>query len=371
MKTQCETGDNRTQSRSNGGAGLMRTVCFADFWTSELHQQEKNQELVSGQDHSRIYLYINPVTMAESSSEDLDQSSVSKPDPTPSQSVASSLQNGEPQHAVGPEVKGPTRSTPIQDTKYKRPPPRPPSLGSGSGMGLLFSSAPSPHASSSVAPAAKRKEEGRGVVGEKEKSASISPPPSRPPVPPQGRSAPPLPPAPLCRASSRKSSSRDAGDGKEREKGQNPATKTEREAGGEEQTGSKAGPQGEAAEQDNGTHEEEVKRGEKGAKEEEKQEDDKDKSSQAKRPSRPVPPPRKKPGISDSPGGPAQPGGAGGGGGAAAGMRGPPPSPARRPDVSLYSPQGGAVIGTDLDSGSNSSTEEEGEHNQELEQNHK
>lgn len=353
----------------------MRTVCFADFWTSELHQQEKNQEPVSGQDHSRIYLYINPVTMTGSSSEDLDQSSISKPDPTGL--VASSLQNGEPQHTVAPEVKGPTRNTSIQDTKYKRPPPRPPSLGSGSGMGLLFSSPPSPHTSSSVAPAAKRKEEGRGVVGEKEerKSASISPPPSRPPVPPQGRFAPPLPPAPLCRASSRKSSGRDVGDVKEREKGQNPATKTEREAGGEEQTGSKAGLQGEAAEQDNGTHEE-VKRGEKGAKEEEKHEDDRDKSSQqcpplAKRPSRPVPPPRKKPGIPDSPVGTTQPGGAGGGGGAAAGMRGPPPSPARRPDVSLYSPQGGTVIGTDLDSGSNSSTEEEGEHNQELEQNHK
>lgn len=357
----------------------MRTVCLADFWTSELHQQEKNQEPVSGQDHSGIYLYVNPVTMAESSGEDPDQSSVSKPEPASGQSVASSLQNGEPQHAVGPEVKGSTRGASIQDAKYKRPPPRPPSLGSGSGMGLLFSSPPSPHTPSSVAPAAKRKEEGRGVVGEKEerKSASISPPPSRPPVPPQGRSAPPLPPAPHCRASSRKSSGRDAADGKEREKGQNPAAKTEREAGGEEQTGSKAGLQGEGAEQDNGTHEEEVKRGEKGAKEEEKQEDDKDKPGQqcpslAKRPSRPVPPPRRKPGVPDSPVGPAQPGGAGGGGGgAAAGTRGPPPSPARRPDVSLYSPQGGAVTGADLDSGSNSSTEEEGEHNQELEQNHK
>lgn len=47
-----------------------------------------------------------------------------------------------------------------------------------------------------------------------------------------------------------------------------------------------------------------------------------------------------------------------GGGG---GSRLPPPSPGRRPDVSLYSPQGGAVLATDPDSASTSSTEEEAE----------
>lgn len=357
---------------------------------SDLHQQEKNQDLVSDQDHSRIYLYVNPVTVEESPNKDLDQSCISKLDTITNQNITSSLQNGEAPQKVSPEVKGPTKTISNQDIKYKRPPPRPPSLGSGSGMGLLFSSTPSPHTSSSVTPAAKRKEEGRVGVGEREerKSVSISPPPSRPPVPLQSRAAPPLPPAPLCRTSSRKSTDRDAGEGREREKGQNPANKMEREGGGEkgeDKTGSKPGLLAEAVDQENSSQlqEEEVNKDrEKRVKEDEKQEkeiktdeeDDKEKSSSqcpplVKKPSRPVPPPRRKPCSPDSPVGPNQPGG-----GAATqspGVRGPPPSPARRPDVSLYSPQGGAVIATDPDSCSTSSTEEEGELNQEQEQNHK
>ncbi|KAE8277224.1 Ras and Rab interactor 3 Ras interaction/interference protein 3 [Larimichthys crocea] len=190
---------------------------------------------------------------------------------------------------------------------------------------------------------------------------STSPPPSRPPVPLQSRAAPPLPPAPLRRTSSRKSTDRDAGEGREREKGQNPAKRVEGGERGEEKTVSKSGLLSEGVEQENNSQhpEEEVKKDtEKREKEDEKQEkemvtdkeDDKQKSSSqcpslVKKPTRPVPPPRRKPCTPETPVCPNQ---AGGGStnqsvGAGAGMRVPPPSPARRPDVSLYSPQGGAV----------------------------
>lgn len=361
---------------------------FLDFWMSDLHQQEKNQDVVLNHDHNTIYLYINPVTVEKSPNKDLNQSSISKHDAITNQNITSFLQNGETPQKDSPEVKGPSKTTSNQDIKYKRPPPRPPSLGSGCGMGLLFSSPPSPHTSSSVTPAAKRKDEGRGGVGEREerKTVPISPPPSRPPVPLQGRSAPPLPPAPLCRTSSRKSTDRDVGEGREREKGQNPAKNTEREGGGdkgEDKMGSKSGLLGEAVDQGNSSQlqEEEVKKdSEKRVKEDGKQEremkldkeDDKSSSqcpSLVKKPSRPVPPPRRKPCTPDSPVCPSPRGG--GAATQSAGARVPPPSPARRPDVSLYSPQGGTVIGTDPDSCSTSSTEEEGEPNQEQEQNHK
>ncbi|XP_010742085.2 ras and Rab interactor 3 [Larimichthys crocea] len=360
----------------------------ADFWTSNLNQQAKNNDL--DENHSRPYLYVNPITVEESPDKVLNHSSTSKPDIIPNQNISSSLQNGEAPQKVNPEVKGPAKITSNQEIKYKRPPPRPPSLASGSGMGLLFSSASSHHTSSSVSPAAERKEEGRGGVGEREerKSMSTSPPPSRPPVPLQSRAAPPLPPAPLRRTSSRKSTDRDAGEGREREKGQNPAKRVEGGERGEEKTVSKSGLLSEGVEQENNSQhpEEEVKKDtEKREKEDEKQEkemvtdkeDDKQKSSSqcpslVKKPTRPVPPPRRKPCTPETPVCPNQ---AGGGStnqsvGAGAGMRVPPPSPARRPDVSLYSPQGGAVLGTDPDSCSTSSTEEEGEGNQEQEQNH-
>lgn len=368
---------------------LTLTACVADFWTSDLNQQAKNQDLVLDQNHSRLYLYVNPVTVEESP-KDLNHSSISKLDIITNQNVTSSLQNGEAPQKVSPEVKGQSKTTLNQEIKYKRPPPRPPSLGSGSGMGLLFSSPPSLHTSSSVTPAAERKEEGRGGVGEREerKSMSTSPPPSRPPVPLQSRAAPPLPPAPLRRTPSRKSSDQEVGEGREREKGQNPAKRTEREGGGErglEKAGRKSGLLGEGGEQENICHhqEEEVKKdGEKREKEDEKEEkemkmdkkEDKQKSSTqcpplVKKPSRPVPPPRRKPCSPDAPVPPNQAGG--GSANQSPGVRAPPPSPARRPDVSLYSPQGGAALGTDPDSCSTSSTEEEGEPNQEQEQNHK
>ncbi|KAI3367984.1 hypothetical protein L3Q82_026808, partial [Scortum barcoo] len=360
----------------------------ADFWTSNLHQQAKNQDLFLDQNHSRLYLYLNPVTVEESP-KDPDHSSVSKLDIISNQNTPSSLQNGEAPRTVSPEVKGQTKTEPNQEIKYKRPPPRPPSLGSGTGMGLLFSSPPSSHASSSVT-TAERKEEGRGGVGEREerKSMSTSPLPSRPPVPLQSRVAPPLPPAPLRRTPSRKSSDQEVGEGREREKGQNPAKKTEREGGGErvssERAGRKSGLLAGGGEQENicQHQEQEVKKDrEKREKEEGKEEkeikmdkkEDKHKSSSqcppaVKKPSRPVPPPRKKPCSPDAPVPPSQAGGALAN--QSAGIRVLPPSPARRPDVSLYSPQGGAPLGTDPDSCSTSSTEEEGEPNQEQEQNH-
>ncbi|KAM7404087.1 hypothetical protein PAMA_004491 [Pampus argenteus] len=356
----------------------------ADFWMSDLNQQANNRDLVSDQNHSSLYLYVNPVTVEENPIKDLNHSSISKSEIIAPQNTSSSLQNGENPQQVTPEVKGQTKTTSNQEIKYKRPPPRPPSLGSGSGMGLLFSSPPSVHNSSS----ADRKEEGRGGRGgggDEGKSMLTSPPPSRPPVPLQSRAAPCLPPAPLRRTSSRKSTDREGGEGTEREKAQNPAKKTEKEGvgeRGEEKTGNRSPLPEEGAELDNSSknEEEEVKKeGEKAKdKEDEKgdkevrmdKEEDNQKSSQCqslvKKPSRPVPPPRRKP---SSPGVPVSPNPAGSIS-QSAGVRATPPSPARRPDVSLYSPEGGAVLGTDPDSCSNSSTEEEGELNQEQEQNH-
>ncbi|KAM7376705.1 hypothetical protein PAMP_006417 [Pampus punctatissimus] len=356
----------------------------AGFWMSDLNQQTKNRDLVSDQNHNSLYLYVNPVTVEENPIKDLKHSSVSKLEIITPQNICCSLQNGENPQQVTPEVKGQTKTTSNQEIKYKRPPPRPPSLGSGSGMGLLFLSPPSVHNSSS----ADRKEEGRGGRGgggEEEKSMLTSPPPSRPPVPLQSRTAPCLPPAPLRRTSSRKSTDREGGEGTEREKAQNPTKKTEKEGvgeRGEEKTGNRPALPGEGAELENGSknQEEEVKKegekakekeDEKGEKEVRKdKEEDKQNSSQCqslvKKPSRPVPPPRRKPSspgirVSPNPAGLIN---------QSVGVKAAPPSPARRPDVSLYSPEGGAVLGTDPDSCSNSSTEEEGELNQEQEQNH-
>uniref|UniRef100_A0A8C9ZUP3 Ras and Rab interactor 3 n=1 Tax=Sander lucioperca TaxID=283035 RepID=A0A8C9ZUP3_SANLU len=362
----------------------------ADFWTSDLNQQAQNQDLVLDHNHSKLYVYVNPVTVEESPNKDLNHPTISKLDIIANQNITPSLQNGEAAQKISTaKVKGQTKTTPSHEIKYKRPPPRPPSLGSGSGMGLLFSSPPSLHTSSSVTPAVERKKEGKGGAGEREerKSTSTSLTPSRPPVPLQSRAAPPLPPAPLRRTSSRKSTDREEGEGTEREKGEKPAKKTEREGGGErgeEKTGSKSGQLDEGVEQENSSQhqEEEVKKdGEKREKEDEKEErdvkleeeEDKQKSSSpcspsVKKPSRPVPPPRRKPCPPKAPVCPNQAGG--GSANQTAGMRGPPPSPARRPDVSLYSPQGGAVLVTDPDSCSASSTEEEGELKQEQEQNH-
>lgn len=317
-----------------------------------------------------MYFYVNPVTVEESSMKEPNQPLTSTLQTSTNQSVTSVLQNGETTQNTSLEVKGTKRAVNKEDIKYKRPPPRPPSVGTGSGMGLLFASIPQ-HTSTSVSSAAKKKEEVKGSSGVEEERKPTSPAPSRPPVPLHSRGAPPLPPAPLCRISSRKSCNRDAGDGREREKGQNPAKKIEGTTGGEAgdpKTGCKSGLLGEVGNTEKGSYEEGVKK-ENGKGEDEKkenesklEEDGKEKPSpqcpsSVKKPSRPVPPPRRK--LCDSPA-PSN--------NQAAGMRAPGPAPARRPDVSLYSPQGGAVVGTDADSCSSSSTEEEGELPQEQEQ---
>ncbi|XP_075993712.1 ras and Rab interactor 3 [Genypterus blacodes] len=350
----------------------LQLVCAggADFWKSNLNQQ--TQEVGCDQKHAgqpRVYLRVDPVTLEESQADDNSHTSNAE-------SVNSSLQNGESLQEKPPEVS--SRSVPIQEKlpKFKRPPPRPPSLGSGAAMGLLF-----PSVTSSSSAAAERKEEGKAaVVDRKErKSVSPSPPPLRPPAPPQSRGAPPMPPAPQRRTCSKKSTGTEGGEGTEREMGQHPAKTTEKKSG-EEKTGSK-GALTDAAICQNDRHGEEVKPSSvnqeegktEGVKEEERQERGEDKQrpgSQAqqgaKRPSRPVPPPRRKPPPPDPPVSAAAAGSANQG----AGLKTPRPAPARRPDVSLYSPQGGAVLGTDPDSCSNSSAEEEGELSQEAELNH-
>lgn len=319
---------------------------------------------------------MNPITVEESSVKDPNQP-LSPTHPTSTdQNITCVLQNGEASQNLSLEVKDPKKSVNNQDVKYKRPPPRPPSVGAGLGMGLLFASTPL-HTSSSVSSAAKRKEEVKGSSGAEEERKSASPAPSRPPVPLHSRGAPPLPPAPLCRISSRKSSSRDAGDGREREKGQNPATKiegtTEGETGDEKKAACKSDLLGEVGNVEMNSEEEEIRREKAMGEDEEKEretkseEDGKEKASSpcppsVKKPSRPVPPPRRK--LCDSPAGTSQTAAPIQG----AGMRAPAPSPARRPDVSLYSPQGGTVIGTDPESCSSSSTEEEGDPSQDQEQ---
>ncbi|XP_029973191.1 ras and Rab interactor 3 [Salarias fasciatus] len=351
----------------------------ADFWTSNLKQHPENQDLDLQQDqttHPDKYLYINPVTVEDRPSKDPKPSATSKLHTSSNEDTSSALQNGEIPEKIVAQVKVSTKSTPKQEAKYKRPPPRPPSLSSGSGMGLLFSTSSSP----SVTSEAERKEEAKGgtVAKEDRKSASTSPPPSRPPVPPQSRAAPPLPPAPSRRTSSGRGTGREVGEGTEREKGQNPARKSEREGGGERGK-EKAGLLAESAEQKSKLQQQQVEEdAEKGGREDEKEEkeektekEDKQKCSApcpplGKKPSRPVPPPRTKPCFqnpalnSSQAGGPIT--------NQSASVRLPPPSPARRPDVSLYSPQGGAVLGTDPDSCSASSTEEEAEPSQDLEQ---
>ncbi|TNN62021.1 Ras and Rab interactor 3 [Liparis tanakae] len=353
----------------------------ADFWMSDLNQPPKDPDLSLDQNDNSLYLYVNPVPVAGSANKDLNHSTISKLAIVAAQDLTSSLQNGEVPQKISTEVNGQVKTTPAQDIKYKRPPPRPPSLGLGSGMGLLFSSPPSLHNSP---PAAERNEDGRGGAGEREerKAMSTSLTPSRPPVPVQSRAAPRLPPAPLCRTSSRRSTDREVGEGTEREKGQNPEKITEREVGGEGGEGSKSGQLDKGVEQQNCSQPPEsevIKDRGKIEREDEKEEKEvkmdkeelKLKSSCAplvKKPSRPVPPPRRKTCSPDAPVCPNQAGG--GSANQTAGMRVPPPSPARRPDVSLYSPQGGTVLVTDPDSCSTSSTEEDGEPHQEQEPNH-
>uniref|UniRef100_A0A3B5KTV2 VPS9 domain-containing protein n=1 Tax=Xiphophorus couchianus TaxID=32473 RepID=A0A3B5KTV2_9TELE len=312
-------------------------ICAADFWMSDLNQRPQNPDRT---DQPNTYLYVNPVPVEGPSSE--RKSSISKPESFLSEAVTPSLQNGEMSKKLPPRVKVP-----------KRPPPRPPSLTSG-----LLSSPLSPPATSSDTPESDRKEEGR-AVSEKEGRKSTSPPPPRPTAPqlPQGPVPPapqlpqgPVPPAPLqCTSGCQLPAKED---------GQNLAKNTEGEKR-KEKWGSRAGLLGEEVEQEEAVkrkaqEEQELKLGK-----EDMLKTNSTSSLAIKKPSRPVPPPRTKPSFANSAGGSNQ--AAGGPTDQSAGMKVPPPSPPQRPDVSLYSPQGGAALAADLDSCSISSTEEEGD----------
>ncbi|KAJ0008528.1 hypothetical protein NQD34_015943 [Periophthalmus magnuspinnatus] len=321
-----------------------------NFWTSDLHLHSKND--CSGSEWSRTYLHLNPVIVEENPiTPDKPETCTSpKPEEATSQNTTSPLHNGETPEKVNLGVK--VHSNPHLEMKYKRPPPRPPSVSGG--MGLLFSPTPS---SQSSAPDKKDEIKEIKVAEDKTDKKSTSNAPSRPPMP-QNRAGPPVPRAPL--RSSRKSSDRERekAEGMEREKGHNLTNEKEGAAVGEQ--GEERSERIRAAaqlEKESGCQQQR----EEGDAENDATED-KQKSGTSllvKKPSRPVPPPRRKSQTPDSPHCPTQ-AGAGGGGGTE-GDRLPPPSAGRRPDVSLYSPQGGAVLVNDPDSASTSSTEEEAE----------
>ncbi|XP_051941649.1 ras and Rab interactor 3 isoform X2 [Hippocampus zosterae] len=322
---------------------IISAMC-TDFWTSDTNQKTKKQNLVLDQNANMVYLYINPITLAETPTKQPKDFSESKLLINTPKSIIAYLLNGESNQKENGDIKNQIKTNLNQDTKFKRPPPRPPSLGSGSGMGLLFSSPP--FEKSSVAD---RKEEGRVGGGDKEdrKTALTSPPPLRPPVPPQSRAIPSLRPAPLRRTSSRNSA--DGGD-----KGQNPGMGPEKEGEGLRE-------KAKTCLVDEGVELSDASGGERAASKD-KEEDKQQFSPQmsAKRPTRPIPQPRKKPcSPNSSNGGLANQN---------TGTKVGPPALAPRPDASLYSPHGGAML--DPDSYSNSSTEEEGEMNLEHDQNH-
>ncbi|XP_072313871.1 ras and Rab interactor 3 [Eucyclogobius newberryi] len=319
-----------------------------DFWTSDLHLQSK-VDGGGGGEPSGTYLHLNPIVVAGNPiRRDEPDASASEADATASQNAAASpLPNGDAPEKVDPEVRGHDKPHRGSEMKYKRPPPRRPPSVSG-GMGLLFSSAPSTQAPAT----ADRKDEAKAVEEKNEKKPTANAP-SRPPMP-QSRAGPPLPRAPL--RSSRKSSDgeRERAEGTEREKGHHLTKQDEKEGAVGAEPGElseRIGPGRSEKESGCQQQREEVDAGKDAT-------EGKQKSSVVKKPSRPVPPPRRKPQAPESPAGPTQAGAAGGPGGAS---RLPPPSPGRRPDVSLYSPQGGAVLVTDADSASTSSTDEEAE----------
>ncbi|XP_019731893.1 ras and Rab interactor 3 isoform X3 [Hippocampus comes] len=322
---------------------IISAMC-TDFWTSDTNQKTKKQNLVLDQNANMVYLYINPITLAETPTKQPKDFTESKLLINTPKSIISYLLNGESNQKENRDIKNQIKTNLNQDMKFKRPPPRPPSLGSGSGMGLLFSSPPLEKSF-----VADRKEEGRVGGGDKEerKTALTSPPPLRPPVPPQSRAIPSLRPAPLRRTSSRNST--DGGD-----KGQKPGMGPEKEGEGLRE-------KAKTFLVDEGVELSDASGRERAASKD--QEENKQQFSPqilAKRPTRPIPQPRKKP---SSPNGPN-----GGLANQNTGTKVGPPSLAPRPDASLYSPQGGAML--DPDSYSNSSTEEEGEMNLEQDQNH-
>ncbi|XP_077477363.1 ras and Rab interactor 3 [Stigmatopora argus] len=336
---------------------IISAIC-TDFWTSDINKNKK-QNLDFDQSHKNEYMYINPITLFEKEeTKQQNDFSESKLLINMPESINSDLLNGKSQPKENNQVKNQIKTNSNQDTKFKRPPPRPPSLGSSTGMGLLFSSPP---LEKNCSPAADKKEEGRVGGGDKpeRKTALMSPPPTRPPVPLQSKAHPLLPPAPLRRTSSKSST-----DGCEM--GQKPLKGPEKQCEGLKEQACLLDDGDELL---NTTHQAEAKTDnmkEKGDETIPGKNKEKDKQFGCplvvKGPSRPIPQPRKKLSPSDRP--------ESGLANKNVGKKLGPPSPVRRPDVSLYSPQGCAMIGTDPDTCSNSSTEDEGVTNQEQDQNH-
>lgn len=296
-----------------------------DFWTSPLHLQSKTNSCVG---NGATYLHLNPVIVDENptSTKDKPESCTSKP-----LKEEGPLQNGETPQKVSLEGKV-QNNAPGVDMRYKRPPPRPPSASGG--MGLLFAGQSS---------AGDKK-----VEKEKEERKSIVNAPSRPPMP-QNRGGPPVPRAPL------RSTGKSSAEGGHQSTKQNEKGKDAGGAGDEETEGNRPA----LSEEASGCQRQQGAKDEAAQNNVTEEERKKPKACCApplvRKPSRPVPPPRRKPTSPESPLCPNQ---AGGGGGVS---RLPPPNAGRRPDVSLYSPQGGAVLVTDPDSASTSSTEEEAE----------
>ncbi|XP_056151717.1 ras and Rab interactor 3 [Lampris incognitus] len=376
----------------------------ADFWASALNLQAEEQPdgqrgaldlNQSGQPSlsaTRVLLwYINPVTVEEHmdnlnlSDSDLQSTTsclavVSKPRNVATSSApkldsalsssSSNLQDRENDKKSEVRASGKLPAPNLEALpRYKRPPPRPPSLSAG--IGSVPSSSPAVNSPSSPTQAADRKEEGsggerraRGGEREEKKLVSTSSPPSRPPVPSQGRVAPRLHAAPRQLSASRKCAE---GTGEKERTPKSGQGEEERERGEGENKETLSTSMEDAVKQENspGGSEREEGKDERQVKTDKESEEEIPKSSSdfqamGKKPLRPVPPPRRKqpaqPASSLSPigGGPPN---------QSAGTR--PAVPTKpRPDVSLYSPQGGAVLGTDPDSCSNSSTEEDGEPNQ-------
>ncbi|XP_030211804.1 ras and Rab interactor 3 isoform X1 [Gadus morhua] len=246
--------------------------------------------------------------------------------------------------------------------RFKRPPPRPPSLCAGSPAGPPCGAAGGAGPPGGVASPSAVGEEARfeELLKEARKTEPplSPPPPSRPPVPWQARPPPCQPPAPPRRASPNTA----PGGGAEGPMGE------EGEGAGQEQRASGSPTIGDLLQLEAPAHSSQTdgrtteEREEEGGKEREEEEGGLSTTSPSlpsqsscKRPPRPVPPPRRK----QAPKPPEPAGGAGLTANQCAAVRAAPPSSVRRPDVSLYSPQGGAAVGADPDSCSPSSSEED------------
>lgn len=371
------------------GPSLYLLVKTAEFWTeSPSHPAHDGEEEPKCPPGPVRFCHVVPDILEEECVKPPHSTPAHAPDMSPVSSPVPGVPPPPPQQATTPLFRrhtvhngdsGQKPEVSVHSSKvlpkFKRPPPRPPSLGS----------AGPPVAEEEARKDQARGEDQRGRVGGGPKAARklappLSIPPSRPPVPAQSRPPPRLPPAPLRRNSSRGSTQGPGGRG-------DPGVKGEEAEGARDNKGAPSCPAvGDLLQLDAPAHsshegqktetEEAGERTEDG-KEREEDEGDKKRSATSpptpsklstKRPSRPVPPPRRKP----APKAPEPEGGGGSTNNQSTGIRPAPPSAVRRPDVSLYSPQGGGAVGADPDSCSTSSSEEDiGEGGQEQEQNHR